>query len=214
MFLTEKLYTINSFDTVFWQGWSVQFLILGLLLIVAGGFYFYYLSVGKKQQSFNNLIFWLLFFGWLPLVWVSGATHWHYWQESRLYPTEATAKRQTKLCQLDKNQEFKGLMCDAYTTMEQLKNKLPAGSSLYLPNNLVRLYFAFELSQEYNLVNDCAQVDAILSYRSAEKLVYEPNGRVYKILKEDGPDKELYECGRFSTPQVFGEAIYFLERIK
>jgi hypothetical protein len=211
---TEKLYTINFFAAPGLAGWnSVLFLSLVLLLAWLG-FYFYHLQRRQGRQSFKSAAWWLLFLIWLPIALSSWLTHYNLaTQAAAEFRAPLADKWQARLCRIDNNQQFNGLLCDIEPTIKSVKAKVSLGASLcYIVDETASPFFNFALYDDFGSSADCRTADYVLVYRATDKIVYAADHHLWRFSQDNDGSETKIDLGSFSMPQVLGDGIFLLKR--
>ncbi len=212
---TEKLYTINFFKALTWGDWNSVSLLSVILVAAWLVIYLFHLGYRQGRQSFLSAAWWLLFLLWLPLALSSWLTHYNLAAQAVGQAAAPVAdKWQSRLCQVDENQNFGGLICHIGSTVKAVKERIKDPASLcQIVNGNAYPFFLYGLYGVFDMPVGCQTADYVLVYLSAEDLSYFPGSQQLTITKVFNGATSTINCGRFEPPQVLGDGIFLLKRL-
>lgn len=211
----EKMSAVNFFNAPLIGGWNllaVLWVVLAIVWLVA---YVYQLQNGGSREAFTRKAWWLLLLFWLPLALSSGLTFYNFLARGGAQLKDShSLKQQARLCDIDKNHNFNGLLCGLYPAIDQVKARVKPGSSLcYVAYSLAQPFLNFGLYNNYGFSADCSNSDYFLAYLTEQKIMYTDDGHLILKSGEVGQEK-ITDYGRFAVPEVLGNGIFLLERAK
>ncbi len=94
-----------------------------------------------------------------------------------------------RYCRIDKYQNLGGGACGLYPYIEEVRKRVPAGSSLAVLTVIWSPYFSYYLYNDYRLV-PLAEAEYVLVYRPVANVEYK-EGRLYVPFAESESPQEL-----------------------
>ncbi len=217
---TEKISTINFFFAPDWNGQNAVVFLIIMLAAAWLAAYFVCLHYKQSRQLFLKAAWWLLFLAWLPLGLSAWLTHYNLAAQAMAsWSAPLADKWQARLCRLDKNQGFQGLLCGLEPIAKAVREKIngPASLCLITNDNLYPL-FAFRLYDIFDVLTSCQQADYALIYLppglpSVREMNYFTDSHLLQstIMVNDKP--VTTDLGRFELPQTLGDDIFLLKHL-